>query len=80
MHFSPRLRFFKPPPAGGVCVYISRPWSHGDPLGLEPAGGQPREHSWLPNEEAYATTEMESDQLHVPALLNGWQSCDSTLQ
>ena len=34
------------------------------------AGGQPREHSWLPNEEGYATTDMESDQLHVPALLN----------
>ena len=31
------------------------------------AGGQPREHSWLPNEEGYATTDMESDQLHVPA-------------
>ena len=30
-------------------------------------GGQPREHSWLPNEEGYATTDMESDQLHVPA-------------
>ena len=32
------------------------------------AGGQPREHSWLPNEEGYATTDMESDQLHVPAI------------
>ena len=32
------------------------------------AGGQPRVHSWLPNEEGYATTDMESDQLHVPAL------------
>ena len=31
------------------------------------AGGQPRVHSWLPNEEGYATTDMESDQLHVPA-------------
>ena len=24
-------------------------------------------HSWFPNEEGYATTDMESDQLHVPA-------------
>ena len=32
------------------------------------AGGQPREHSWLPNEEGYATTDMETDHLHVPAL------------
>ena len=31
------------------------------------AGGQPREHSWLSNEEGYATADMESDQLHVPA-------------
>ena len=31
------------------------------------AGGQPRVHSWLPNEEGYATTDMESDQLHVHA-------------
>ena len=30
---------------------------------------RPREHSWLPNEEGYATTDMESDQLHVPASL-----------
>ena len=29
--------------------------------------GQPREHSWLPNEEGYATADMESDHLHVPA-------------
>ena len=33
------------------------------------AGGQPREHSWLPNEEGYATTDMEFDQLHVPAFV-----------
>ena len=31
------------------------------------AGGQPREHSRLPNEEGYATTDMEADHLHVPA-------------
>ena len=31
------------------------------------AGGQPREHSWLSNEEGYATADTESDQLHVPA-------------
>ena len=40
--------------------------------GLELAEGQPREHSWLPNEEGFATTDMESNQLHLPALLNGW--------
>ena len=34
------------------------------------AEGQPREHSWLPNEEVYATADMESDQLHAPALSN----------
>ena len=34
------------------------------------AGGQPREHSWLSNEEGYATADMESDQLHVPADLD----------
>ena len=33
------------------------------------AGGQPREHSRLPNEEGYATTDMETDHLHVPAQL-----------
>ena len=37
------------------------------PISIYQAGGQPREHSWLPNEEGYATTDMESDQLHVPA-------------
>ena len=31
------------------------------------AGGQSCEHSWLPNEEGYATADVESDQLHVPA-------------
>ena len=30
------------------------------------AGGQ-REHSWLPNEEGYATADMESDQPYVTA-------------
>ena len=34
---------------------------------ISKAGGQPRVHSWLPTEEGYATTDMESDQLHVPA-------------
>ena len=34
---------------------------------LENAGGQSCEHSWLPNEEGYATADVESDQLHVPA-------------
>ena len=34
------------------------------------AEGQPREQSWLPNEEVYATADMESDQLHAPALSN----------
>ena len=29
--------------------------------------GQPCERSWLPNEEGHATTDMESDQPHVPA-------------
>ena len=29
------------------------------------AGGQPREHSWLPNEEGYATADTESDQLRT---------------
>ena len=29
--------------------------------------GAPREQSWLPNEEGYATADVESDQLHVPA-------------
>ena len=40
------------------------------------AGGQqPREHSWLSNEEGYATADMESDQLHVPAdfVWNFWE-------
>ena len=37
------------------------------PFVFTSAGGQPREHSWLPNEEGYAATDMESDQLHVPA-------------
>ena len=31
------------------------------------AGGQPREHSWLPNEEGYATADTGSDQPSVPA-------------
>ena len=31
------------------------------------AGGQSCEHSWSPNEEGYATADVESDQLHVPA-------------
>ena len=33
------------------------------------AGGQPREHSWLPNEEGYATADTGSDQPSVPASL-----------
>ena len=33
------------------------------------AGGQPREHSWLPNEEGYATADIGSDQPSVPASL-----------
>ena len=36
---------------------------------IHKAGGQPREHSWLSNEEGYATADMESDQLHVPAFI-----------
>ena len=39
------------------------------------AGGQPRVHSWLPNEEGYATTDMESDQLHVPAPVFNFNRC-----
>ena len=31
------------------------------------AGGQPREHSWLPNEEGHATADTGSDQPSVPA-------------
>ena len=32
------------------------------------AGGQPREHSWLSNEEGYATADMKKGRfLHVPA-------------
>ena len=31
------------------------------------AGGQPREHSWLPNEEGCATADTGSDQPSVPA-------------
>ena len=31
------------------------------------AGGQPREHSWLPNEEGYATADTGSDQPSVSA-------------
>ena len=34
---------------------------------LKNAGGQPREHSWLPNEEGYATADTGSDQPSVPA-------------
>ena len=54
-----------------MCV--CNPWNHRDPVGLflkvfQVAGGQPREHSWLPNEEGYSMTDMESDPLHVPAL------------
>ena len=59
----------------GVCVYVlgherrgslpttcSRNFTRGFH-----AGGQSCEHSWLPNEEGYATADVESDQLHVPA-------------
>ena len=42
---------------------------------LQQAGGQPRVHSWLPNEEGYATTDMESDQLHVPAPVFNFNRC-----
>ena len=31
------------------------------------AGGQPREHSWLRNEEGFATADTGSDQPSVPA-------------
>ena len=40
------------------------------PVASISAGGQPREHSWVPNEEGYATTDMETDQLHVPAFFS----------
>ena len=40
------------------------------------AGGQPREHSWLSNEEGYATADMESDQLHVPAFIFRKKKCE----
>ena len=49
-----------------VCVSNSVPKSESQQISI--AGGQPREHSWLPNEEGYATTDMETDHLHVPAL------------
>ena len=42
---------------------------------IQLAGGQPRVHSWLPNEEGYATTDMESDQLHVPAPVFNFNRC-----
>ena len=42
---------------------------------IQLAGGQPRVHSWLPNEEGYATTDMESDQLHVPAPVFNFHRC-----
>ena len=48
-----------------VCMCVWTIWK--DVKLLISAGGQPRVHSWLPNEEGYATTDMESDQLHVPA-------------
>ena len=41
---------------------------------------QPREHSWLPNEEGYATTDMESDQLHLPASFFSEMGRGSTLE
>ena len=62
MHTCSPLSFWTPTWGGRVCETLG---TTGNQLMFLP--GQPREHSWLPNEEGYATTDMESDQLHAPA-------------
>ena len=47
-----------------VCVCVS------NPVPKRHAGGQPHEHSWLPNEEGSSRTDMEANHLHVPAAKN----------
>ena len=50
-----------------VCVCVNLCTKEAHLFFQKQAGGQPREHSWLPNEEDYATTDLEADHLHVPA-------------